>query len=97
MYMPLMVRKVIVSQLFKSDEAVSSTLQSVLRGKGTEIDYLNGEITRLASKNGLKAPVNEALVKAVKDVERSGLNGKTEFYTKDELKALVDEYKGMER
>lgn len=93
MSMPLKDKEIIVTQMFKIDGAVSSTLQSVLRGKATEIDYLNGEVVRLASKTGQRAPINEALVKAVKDVEQSGLKGNLKFYSKDELKELIDRYK----
>jgi 2-dehydropantoate 2-reductase len=47
-------------------------LQSVLRGRKTEIDYLNGEIVRLAQQVGEEAPVNATLVEAVHSVEETG-------------------------
>ena len=43
---------------------MSSSWQSLARGDGNiETDYFNGEITRLATKLGRKAPLNEALLK----------------------------------
>jgi 2-dehydropantoate 2-reductase len=48
-----------------------STWQSIARGKATEIEYLNGEIVRLADRLGMPAPFNRRLVEAVRDVERS--------------------------
>lgn len=36
-----------------------STLQSIKRGKNTEIDYLNGEIVRLGEKNNIMTPINK--------------------------------------
>jgi 2-dehydropantoate 2-reductase len=41
-------------------------------GRPTEIDFLNGEIVRLAETTGRKAPVNAAIVKLVKQAEAGG-------------------------
>jgi len=49
-----------------------STLQSIRRGRRTEIDYLNGATTRVAAEHGLTAPVNAAIVALVHEVERTG-------------------------
>lgn len=49
-----------------------SILQSIRRGKKSEIDYINGEVVRLAKERSLPAPLNEAIVKMVHEVERSG-------------------------
>ena len=57
-----------------------SILQSIKRGRPSEIDYINGEFVRLAKDNGLAAPLNKRLVKMVHEVERTG-----RFFTKDEL------------
>ncbi len=51
-------------------DAKSSMLQSILRGKPTEIEFLNGEIDKLARNMGLKAPINRELVQIVKEMER---------------------------
>ncbi|WP_323037804.1 2-dehydropantoate 2-reductase [Pararhodobacter sp.] len=40
---------------------LSSTAQDLIAGKPTEIDHLNGEITRRADALGLPAPLNRAL------------------------------------
>jgi 2-dehydropantoate 2-reductase len=57
-----------------------SILQSIKRGKTTEIDYINGEFINLAKINSRKAPLNEKLVEMVHQVEKSG-----KFFTKEEL------------
>jgi len=49
-----------------------STLQSIRRGRLTEIDYLNGATVRIAAERGLTAPVNAALVALVHEVEETG-------------------------
>jgi 2-dehydropantoate 2-reductase len=59
---------------------VGSTLQSLRRGRPTEIDYLNGEIVRLGQQAGMPTPYNSLMVDLVKEVEKSG-----QFYSCDEL------------
>jgi len=50
----------------------ASTLQSIRRGRLTEIDYLNGAVVQAAAEAGLDAPINRALVELVHEVERTG-------------------------
>jgi len=57
-----------------------SILQSIKRGRPSEIDYLNGEFVRIAAAGGSNAGLNETLVRLVHDVERSG-----RFLAKEEL------------
>jgi 2-dehydropantoate 2-reductase len=51
---------------------MSSTLQSLRRGRPTEIDYLNGEIARLGQKAGTPTPYNALVVELVKEAEACG-------------------------
>ncbi len=51
---------------------LGSTLQSLRRGRPTEIDYLNGEVARRARTLGVEAPLNARVVELVHDVERTG-------------------------
>jgi 2-dehydropantoate 2-reductase len=53
----------------KYKDIKSSSLQSLLRGRKTEIDYLNGFVVKEAEKLGLTAPVNKLLVDMVKEIE----------------------------
>jgi 2-dehydropantoate 2-reductase len=57
-----------------------STLQSIRRGRLTEIDFLNGAVVSAAHAAGLEAPVNERIVELVHEVERTG-----RFLTPDEV------------
>ncbi|MCM8762912.1 MAG: 2-dehydropantoate 2-reductase [Candidatus Omnitrophica bacterium] len=57
-----------------------SILQSIKRGRASEIDYLNGEFVRIAKENNLKAPLNESLVNMVHAVEKNNC-----FFSKAEL------------
>lgn len=47
----------------------SSTLQSLERGRPTEIDWLNGSIVALGDRHGVDAAVNRRIVEIVKEVE----------------------------
>ncbi|MFW9929417.1 MAG: ketopantoate reductase family protein [Candidatus Thorarchaeota archaeon] len=48
----------------------NSMLQDILRGKKTEIDYLNGKITDFARVLGIRVEVNDFLTKLIRGLER---------------------------
>jgi 2-dehydropantoate 2-reductase len=47
-----------------------STLQSLERGRETEIDYLNGYVVRKANEVGVRVPINTAIVRMINEIER---------------------------
>ncbi|MGA2775738.1 MAG: ketopantoate reductase family protein [Candidatus Omnitrophota bacterium] len=57
-----------------------SILQSIKRGKASEINYINGEFVKIAQDSGTNAPLNEKLVQMVHQVEKTG-----KFFSKEEL------------
>mgnify|MGYP001582196433 CR=1 FL=1 len=57
-----------------------SILQSIKRGRVSEIDYINGEFVRLAKDNNAEAPLNKKLVKMVHEVEKTN-----RFFSKEGL------------
>jgi 2-dehydropantoate 2-reductase len=59
---------------------LGSMLQSIKRGRSTEVDYMNGEIVSLGKNNGIPTPVNSLMVGLVHEVETTG-----KFLTVDEL------------
>jgi 2-dehydropantoate 2-reductase len=61
-----------------------SILQSIKRGRASEIDYINGEFVTLAKDHKLNAPLNEKLVALVHQVERE-----KKFFTRNEFLASV--------
>jgi 2-dehydropantoate 2-reductase len=73
-------------QHLSKDPLYGSILQSIMRGKLSEIDYINGEFVRLAEENNLQAPLNKILVDMVHQVEKG--NG---FYSKDNLIQMTKE------
>ena len=64
-----------------------SILQSIKRGKKSEIDYINGEIVNLAGVAKIDAPLNRRIVELVHKVEDEG-----KFLFKQEL---LSEAKGV--
>ena len=47
----------------------SSMCQDIIKGKKTEIEFLNGKIVELGKKHGILTPVNETLVSLIKFME----------------------------
>jgi 2-dehydropantoate 2-reductase len=64
-----LIRVVARAQLKIDPEARSSMWEDLSRGRTTEVDYLNGEIVRLAKSIGKGAPINQRVVDLVHDVE----------------------------
>ena len=58
-----------------------SILQSILRGKTSEIEFINGEVVHLAKHLHGHAPLNERVVDMVHEVERTG-----KFFSVDHVK-----------
>ena len=58
-----------------------SILQSILRGKTSEIDFINGEVVHMATQMRLEAPLNEKMVDMVHQVERT-----KKFFRIEEIK-----------
>ena len=54
---------------FKYRRIKSSSLQSLERGRRTEIDYLNGYICGQGRQHGVPTPINDAVVSMVKEIE----------------------------
>jgi 2-dehydropantoate 2-reductase len=54
---------------FKYRRIKSSSLQSLERGRLTEIDFLNGYICEKARQHEVPVPINEAVVTMVKEIE----------------------------
>jgi 2-dehydropantoate 2-reductase len=47
----------------------SSSLQSLKRGRPTEIDYFNGYISKKGDEAGVDTPINDAVTQMVKEIE----------------------------
>ncbi len=73
-----------IMQGLSREPLYGSILQSIKRGRPTEIDYMNGAFVSLAAQHKLNAPLNAKLVALVHRVERT-----KNFLTTEELLAEV--------
>lgn len=62
------------AQLKIDAQARSSMWEDLSGGRPTEVDYLNGEIVRLAEKHGVEAPMNRRITALVHDAETKKLS-----------------------
>ncbi|MFA4988271.1 MAG: 2-dehydropantoate 2-reductase [Candidatus Omnitrophota bacterium] len=86
--LPVPQASAILSQTMKnlsSEPLYGSILQSIMRGRKSEIDYINGEFLRIAEKSGVDAPLNRILVGLVHQVEDT-----KRFFSKEELMGKVE-------
>ena len=67
-----MARLILRAQMKADPEARSSMWEDLHRGRTTEVDFLNGEILRVAERAGVAAPVNAAVVDLVRRAEGAG-------------------------
>jgi 2-dehydropantoate 2-reductase len=54
---------------FKYRRIRSSSLQSLERGRKTEVDFLNGYICRQGRRHQVLTPVNDAVVEVIHEIE----------------------------
>jgi 2-dehydropantoate 2-reductase len=66
-----LVRVVARAQLKIDPEARSSMWDDLTKGRATEVDWLNGEVVRLAATCNAKAPLNQRIVELVHEAERA--------------------------
>jgi 2-dehydropantoate 2-reductase len=60
-----------VNAVYAGSQNIVSMRQDLMRGRLTEIDYLNGAIVAVAARHNLECPVNDGLVRIIKALERN--------------------------
>jgi 2-dehydropantoate 2-reductase len=71
--MPDILFRLLASRMLAIDPLARSSMWEDLQARrATEVDYLNGEIVRLAERIGHRAPVNARLTELIHDAERNG-------------------------
>jgi 2-dehydropantoate 2-reductase len=58
-----------IAEVFGASRNVASMRQDLLKGKPTEIDFMNGAVVALGRRHGIDCPVNAALAAIVKAME----------------------------
>jgi 2-dehydropantoate 2-reductase len=59
-----------INERYRRSRNLSSMQQDLLKGRRTEIDFLNGAVVRLGTAHGIECPVNQALAAIIKQMER---------------------------
>jgi 2-dehydropantoate 2-reductase len=71
--LPDAIFELLLGRTMKIDpEARSSMWEDLQRGRHTEIDYLQGVITGIADRRGLKVPLSRRVVALIKLAEAAG-------------------------
>jgi 2-dehydropantoate 2-reductase len=83
---PLVVASLILRLTMSGTNILTSTLQSIRRGRPTEIDYLNGEIVTQGKKLNIATPYNSKVVELIREIEQTG-----QFYSPSHLVKSVFE------
>lgn len=80
--MPNWVYRVIMDRIIKIDEnARSSMLEDLEGGKPSEVDFLQGEIVRLAETNAQPAPINRAVLTRINEAFETSKSPKMDGHT----------------
>ena len=58
-----------IDETFAPSRNIASMQQDLLRGRATEIDYMNGAVATLGVEHGVPCPVNRALTAIIKAME----------------------------
>jgi len=61
-----------IDDFFAPSHNLASMLQDLRRGHVTEIDYLNGAVTKIGARHGIDCPVNGSLTAIIKAMEVTG-------------------------
>lgn len=82
---PLAVASLILRLTMSDTNTLTSTLQSIRRGRPTEINYLSGEIVTQGKKLDIATPYNAKVVELVREMEQTG-----RFYSPSHLVKSVE-------
>jgi 2-dehydropantoate 2-reductase len=70
--LPNPIFKLLSRKMLEIDPLARSSMQDdLLAGRLTEIDWINGEVLKLAEQSGQQAPINTRLIELVKLAEKS--------------------------
>ena len=63
---------VLIDKVFASTRTIASMQQDLMKGRKTEIDYMNGAVADLGQKFGIPTPVNAAMATMIRYLEAKG-------------------------
>ena len=59
----------LIDRVFAGARTIASMRQDLMKGRATEIDYMNGAVARLGDTYGIPCPVNKAMTTMIKYLE----------------------------
>lgn len=63
--------KLLSRKMLEIDPLARSSMQDdLMMGRATEVDWINGEVVKLAEQCGRRAPINEKLIQLIKQAEK---------------------------
>jgi 2-dehydropantoate 2-reductase len=69
--LPTFLFRIVAAKMLSIDPLARSSMQDdVKRGRATEIDYINGEISRYGRSLGIDTPLNDAIVRRIQQLEQ---------------------------
>lgn len=83
--------KLLSRKMLAIDPLARSSMQDdLIAGRPTEVDWINGEVLKLAEQCGRQAPINARLIELIKQAEKSSLSFSMSADTlKDQLKSAA--------
>ena len=72
----------VAERIYNRTPIVFSLYQDLVRRKKTEVDFVNGQLVRLAHWSGCDAPYNKMVVQSVHELES---RGDTSFFSREEV------------
>jgi len=78
-------------RLFNRRPIIFSLQQDLERSKATEVEFVNGEVVRLAQSRGTTAPMNQLVVQLVRELES---RDKVHFFTRD---VVIERFRALAR
>lgn len=88
MSLPNILFKILSRKMLKIDPLARSSMQDdLIAGRSTEVDWINGEVVKLAHRLNTQAPINQLLIELIKQAEVSDI----EFsISADDLKSRLN-------
>ena len=62
----------VIDRVFAGARTIASMSQDLMKGRKTEIDYMNGAVAELGAKYGIACPVNAAMATMIRYLEAKG-------------------------
>ena len=80
----------LIDRVFAGARTIASMRQDLMKGRKTEIDYMNGAVVDLGAKYGIDCPVNAAMTTMIRYLESKGAGRLVTFHSRHAAERLVE-------